>query len=459
MPPLARIRNLIGITTAFTVVCVAATTLPAQAAAGDLDPALGGDGKVTTDFGVSPPEPEIGMDTVLQSDGKVVALGRAGVGNAGPGSGAFGLARYLANGDLDAGFGTGGLVKTRFADVGRVAVPRTVVLQPDKKIVAAGWEGTFEQGGNLAIVRYNSDGSLDTAFGNSGKVSLNLCQVGCDQGDNLGDGIRDLKILPDGKILGIGAAGTQDLIIRFNSDGSLDTTFGNGGYLAPQLEVSGHLFAMELVGGGKFLAAGTGLTATQDDFLLARFNADGSLDTTFGNGGAVTTNFTPLSDIAFEMALTREGKIVLGGSAGALSPFGGEGDNAIALARYNPDGSLDTTFGGGGTATKNLSARQDVIRNVSIQPSGQILAVGQQDEQTSFPSDPATGHIAVLRYNTDGTIDTSFGTGGTATPVVAGVGEVARGSEIDQSGRLVLVGGARMPDTGQDFAVLRLQLS
>jgi uncharacterized delta-60 repeat protein len=455
-------RTLFGTTAAATIAVIAATAMPAYASPGDFDTQFSDDGKVTTDYGVSPPEPEIGNDMVLQPDGKIIALVRAGTNTGGTGgTGAFALARYLPDGSLDSSFGTGGLVKTRFAEPPHVSLPRAVALQPDGKILVGGWEGAFEQVSNLALARYDSHGSLDTSFGTGGKVSVNLCQsqTGCGSGgDGLGDGIRDLRILPNGKILGVGANGIDNLIIRLNPNGSLDTTFGNGGFLVPALGLSGHLFAMELAENGKFLAVGTAFVASADDFLLAKFNADGSLDTTFGNGGSVTTSFTPLNDLAFEM-VTTTGKIVLVGSAGAASPFGGNGPNMVAVARYNSNGSLDTTFGTGGMVTKDLSLRQDVARNVAVQSNGKIVVVGQQDEQSSFANDPQTGHMMVLRLNTNGSLDTTFGTAGVATPVVAGVGEVARGAEIDSSGRLVLVGGAWMPGTGLDVATVRLHLS
>jgi uncharacterized delta-60 repeat protein len=434
---------------ALTVAGVVATAVPAYAASGDLDPTFGVGGVVTTDFGVNPPEPEIANEMVIQPDGKIVVAGRAGtdqfpVG----GDGAFGIARYLPNGTLDPSFGTGGLVKTSFQGPPNRNIARAVALQSDGKIVVGGTSGVVDTTAELAVARYNTDGSLDPSLGTGGKVLMNVS-------NGLGDGIRGLAVQPDGKILGVGAAGGENLLIRFNANGSLDSSFGNGGTSQPVLGDSGHLFTMRLLSNGTFLAAGTGSNgATQEDFLVARFTSTGDLDTTFGTGGLVTTAITALNDLVFDMAVTGTGQIILAGEANSGDVLGVTGDTHFALARYNANGSLDTAFGTAGVVDDNLTANQDEARGIVLQANGKIVVAGPRDG-SNVHADPTAGSMAVIRYNADGTRDTTFGTGGVATTTAGGSAAGARDIALDSDGRIVVCGGANMPGTGVDFAVAR----
>ena len=391
----SRIHCLVSGTVAVTIAGLLATATPAHAASGVLDTTFGVGGQVTTDFGVNPSEPEMGNDMVVQPDGKIVLAGRAGtdqfpVG----GDGTFGVARYLPNGSLDPSFGTGGLVKTNFVAPPQRAIPRAVALQVDGKIVVGGTAGTIDTNAKLAIARYNPDGSLDP-------------------------------------------------------------TFGNGGHAEPVIGNSGHLFAMKLLPSGKFLATGTGFNpATQGDFLLARFNPDGSLDTTFASAGLVTTDLSGLNDLVFAIAVTSTGQILLAGEANADDALGVSGDTHVALARYSADGTLDTTFGSGGKVDHNLTTNQDEGRSVVLQSDGKIVVAGPRDG-SNVHADPSAGSAAVIRYNANGTLDTTFGTGGAATTTFGGAAAGARSMALDSNGRIVVAGGAGMPNTGVDFALAR----
>src|SRR5205823_5199649 len=140
------------------------------------------------------------------------------------------------------------------------------------------------------------------------------------------------------------------------------------------------------------------------DFAVARYNADGSLDTTFGSGGTVTTNFGPGAtyDDADGVAIQSDGKIVVAGTCNR-----GGSDNVFAVARYNADGSLDSTFGSGGTVTTDfgLGGSDDSAYAVALQPDGKIVAAGA----TYLGGVP--GDFALARYNPDGTLDSTFGGG------------------------------------------------
>jgi uncharacterized delta-60 repeat protein len=303
----------------------------------------------------------------LQPDGKIIAAGSAV--QSGGGGVNFALARYDSNGNLDPTFGAGGKVTTDF--FGSTDQANAIVLQPDGKIVAGG-EATGS-GGNLdfALARYDSSGSLDTSFGTGGKVVTDFF------GAN--DDALDVELQPDGKIVAAGSAnkpgsGFRFALARYDSGGHLDSTFGAGGRVADNSAISNEAIqAIVLQPDGKIVAAGDILRNGTFDFALARYDSAGSLDPTFGNGGKVTTDFFGLSDGALDVALQPDGKIVAAGNAG------GNGFNIdFALARYDGGGNLDPTFGIGGKATTDFMNRSgDFARAVALQPDGKIVAVGE----------------------------------------------------------------------------------
>ena len=289
---------------------------PAAAAPGGLDTGFGMSGKVITDFG----QASVANAVAIQSDKKIVAAGRVGDTSAGD----FGLARYKEDGTPDSSFGTSGTVTTPFTDSPDVA--RAVAIQPDGKIVVGGHAGS-EGTGDFALARYNSNGTLDTSFGTAGKVTTDLS-------GGLGDGIRGMAILPDGKILAVGAAGPADGLARYNQDGSLDASFGVDGKAVVKIGNAAHAFSLAPLGNGQFLTAGmaTG-TLTRGDFMVARFNADGSLDSGFGAGGVTTTDFGGQNDLGFGLAVQKDHRIVVVGatdSLDGLSLTGGNGSDTCS---------------------------------------------------------------------------------------------------------------------------------
>ncbi|MER5352112.1 delta-60 repeat domain-containing protein [Kitasatospora sp. NPDC002551] len=442
------------------------TAVPASATPGALDTTFGTGGKVVTDFGGTPSLPDVGNALAIQpADGKIVTAGRAGINLPGAGGNAqFALARYNTDGTLDTTFGPSsavpGTVTFSFLAVPNTNFARAVAIQADGKIVVAGLAGPNEQTANVAIARLNTDGSLDTSFGTGGKVLLNVS-------GGLGDGIRSLVIQPDGKIVGAGAAGPNALLVRLNSNGTLDSTFGGGlGLTTLQLGTTSHFFGLAQRNDGKLVAAGFSVnTATSaDNFLAARFNADGSLDTTFGTGGSTNVSFGLLSDLAFGVALTNggnNGKIVLAGLAQSPDPFNVIGAGAFGLTELNADGSLNLAFGTLGKTTTKVSLLGDEARSVTIGPAGKIYAAGESNEISPFPLDPSTGVQTVLRYTSNGLLDTSWGTAGVVTTSFGTGGASARGVALDSSNRLVTGGTATVtkPDLlpGLDFTAARYQ--
>ncbi|WP_161624873.1 hypothetical protein [Streptomyces spectabilis] len=420
----------------------------AAAAPGDLDTGFGTGGKVTTDFGATPSEPEIGNDLLRTSSGSLFVVGRAGFGTPGVGPSDFGVAKYTSGGALDTGFSGDGKVTTNFGGpLNTLAVARSVIEAGDGKILVGGFTGG-EQIADLALARYNSDGTLDSSFGGDGKVTTDLT-------GGLGDGVRGLSLTSTGKILVAGAAGADSFIARYNSDGSLDTGFGGGdGIVITDFGTGDHLFALEELSSGKLVAAGS----ANSDFLLVRYNSDGTLDTSFSGDGKVTTDFNGLSDLAFGFTRAPGGDYVLAGAVDAPEPFGVAGPIKVGVVRYDSDGSLDTGFSGDGKVTTDVNTlRADEARDVAVDSDGKIVIAGLAGESVVFPVDPVDGDALVIRYNSDGTLDTGFSGDGIATLDYSGGADVARGIALTGSDDIVIAGGATSSGTGLDFALAKLQ--
>jgi uncharacterized delta-60 repeat protein len=198
----------------------------APTAGGDLDPSFGVGGKVNTEFGGST---DIIEDIIVQPDGKIVAVGSGRPSE--DGRQHFALARYMPNGSLDASFGEGGRTATAFIEPQYdTSAAYAVALQTDGKIVAVGEapaEGYYHSG--FAIARYNTDGSLDASFGSGGGV---VTPVDPNTGCCTGDAAFAVAVQTDGKIVVAGRTGRypEDFgLVRYNTDGSLDTSYGDGG--------------------------------------------------------------------------------------------------------------------------------------------------------------------------------------------------------------------------------------
>src|SRR6266542_226493 len=293
-----------------------------QARSGSLDPSFGRNGKVTTSFGSKLSAQANAL--ALQRDGKIVAVGTRSTPEFT--SPQFALARYNANGSLDASFGTGGWVMTHFGSGTGTGVG-ALARQPDGKVVAAGGASNGTDT-DFALARYNPNGSLDTSFGTGGKVTTPI-----GSGD---DQARDIALQADGKLVAVGyssdegGAFTMDFaLVRYAADGSLDTSFGGTGKVRTNLGPAyDDAFALVLQPDGKLVAAGYSDTGSEGDFALARYKANGSLDTSFGTDGKVTTSLYPGSGVAFALARQPDGKRVAAG----YSPYTSRGD--FALVQY-----------------------------------------------------------------------------------------------------------------------------
>jgi uncharacterized delta-60 repeat protein len=390
-----------------------------------LDTDFGTEGIVTTDFGSGSVEANV---ATLQPDGKVLLAGTS--------NGDFAVARYNSNGTLDSFFGTNGKVTTSVGPI--FDSTYALALQPDGKILAGGFsQGTSSA--DFAVVRYNSNGTLDTAFGTGGIVTTS---VGPDF-----ELVRALALQPDGKILaaGIRYASTNFnsgdfAVVRYNSDGTLDTAFGTGGIVTTDFfGKTDEISAITLQSDGKILAAGaaTRSDSSISDFAVVRYNINGTLDTGFGTGGKVTTVFGTGSGFARSVALAADGKILLAG--GAIF----DGRFRFAVVRYDSNGTLDTTFGADGTgavSTKINTGDTDHLGfSMAIQSDGKIILGGSS---TSIDGDFGS---AVVRYNSNGTLDNTFGTDGIVTTDFFGKGDSVIAVISQSDGKILLAG------TSQNF--------
>ena len=392
----------------------------AVAQAGHLDQTFGNGGIVTTDFGNQSQSSNVASANavVVQSDGKIVVCG--GI----PGSRGFpipAVARYNANGSLDTTFGTSGMASIASIE----DIPLTgIALQSNGAIVAAGenvvvrflatglLDSTFGTGGvvslgndfigaptqgvaiqpdgkivvaNRSLLRFLSDGQFDTSFGNGGIART------------AGYPATGLALLPNGKIMVVSSlTGTSGFISQYDSNGSLDTTFGIGGQLASP----GSAVGLALLGAGDFIADGSltnnsslpvlGFAAS--GFAVSRYLAEGITDATFGtNGGTVTPIPGYVSVTTSGLALEPNGDIVTLGTATSVLT------TALALARYTPTGQLDTAFGNNGTVITSFTIGSSVSANsIAVQPDGKIVAVGSYSK--TVPHGEFDAAFKIIRY-------------------------------------------------------------
>ncbi|MGQ0595212.1 MAG: hypothetical protein ACT4QB_22015 [Gammaproteobacteria bacterium] len=384
-----------------------------QARPGDLDPSFDADGKVLTHFNGF----EEASALVAQPNGKLVAAGT--LHRRRTGQGMFALARYRPDGQLDRGFGRKGRVVTVFG--ARSAAAAALVIQSDRKLVAAGSSSADGGSFDFALARYNPDGSLDPSFGSGGQVLTDL---------GGSDRANAVALQPDGKIVAAGVSGTAFALVRYNPDGTLDTGFGSGGRVLTRIGALAAASSLELQADGKLVAAGAS-QGTFADFAVARYNPDGSLDPSFGSGGQVLTDLSG-SDQATALALQPDGKIVAAGASGA----------GFALVRYNPDGTLDTGFGSGGRVLTDIGG-SDAATSLVLQANGKLVAAG-------ISADGPDSAFALLRYNVDGSLDATFGNAGVVFSFLGGDTEFVKALVL-QDGKLVAVGTS---DGGSVFATL-----
>jgi len=291
-----------------------------------------------------------------------------------------------------------------------------------------------------------ASGDLDPTFGSGGKVTTNFDSF---------DRANAVAIQSDGKIVVAGSALTitsnDFALARYNSDGSLDASFGAGGKVTTDFfGTKDEAHAVAIQDDGKIVVAGGALnfSVNTDLFALARYNSDGSLDAGFGTGGKVATNFGNGAG-ANAIAIQSDGKIVIGGGAF----LGNSTQNDFALVRYNTNGALDTSFGASGKVTTDFFARDDQVNAIAIQGDGKIVAAGVASPALLLSV------FALARYDGSGSLDPSFDTDGKVTADLFGLAAGANAVAIQSDGKIVAAGTTFISnavfDTPLDFALAR----
>jgi len=323
------------------------------------------------------------------------------------------------DGSLDSTFGTNGIVISDFSNFHQEA--NDGAIQKDGKIVVGGdirYSGSSE---DFLIVRYNSDGTLDNTFGNNGLVLTKIAEIIPDQWNKyVFDKALDVLIQPDGKILICGfsivnISGEKNdedfLAVRYNSDGSLDTFFGYGGVAVIDVDIEDIAASIALQSDGKIILVGQSDNTNAEigqRISAIRLNRNGTLDNTFANNGKI---FSDKGYSATDVKIQPDDKIVIGAYSNDLNP----NYEDFLLIRLKADGTLDQTFNNQSYVITSLESpgnnSEDRLECLAIQSDGKIVAAGIFNE--GFLND-----VALVRYNSDGTLDNSFGTNGKALRVI-----------------------------------------
>ncbi|WP_420594305.1 Calx-beta domain-containing protein [Deinococcus sp.] len=407
-------------------------TCVTPAASSGLDPGFGDGGKAFTAFG--------GDETALalQADGKVVMVGGSVTD--------FTLARYTAAGRLDASFGSAGRVTTDIATGADQA--RGVAIQSDGKIVVVGSAAVGRTANNLfnldfAVARYNADGTPDSTFSGDGKVTTDF--------NLLADVAHAVAIQRDGKIVVVGSSAQSNLrgstdfaLARYNTDGTLDAGFSGDGKVTTAVG-SGVDFARNVVlqTDQNILVSGFSEVNARDGTGLARYTPGGVLDAGFGSGGKTAV---PEHRLDEGLAVQGGGKIVIAGSAD-VGVFPAR-SSQFAVMRLSADGRPDNSFGTAGLATTAFSTLNDFGRALALQGDGKIIVAGQS-------SNGANPDFGVARFSPDGTLDSGFGSGGRQTVSFFDSFDGAESVAVQPDGKLVL-GGFATSGTQTGYGLARV---
>ena len=374
---------------------------------GDLDTTFGSGGKKTVNFGGT----DAARAVLVQPNGRVVAAGGGG-----PASSFCVVRLRSANGTLDPTFGSGG---KRVVDFGSDDESvHGAALQPDGKIVLAG-DSRLQP----AVVRLKANGALDTSFDGDGKKLFSWGAIGR---------VTAVVIAPNGKILLGGFSGPEGgniQVARMTAKGALDTTFGAGGIATVDFGGTEFGEAIARQADGRVLVAGR---SSAGGAVVARLRATGALDPDFGSGGRVTL---PGGGSLSAVLVQPDRNIVVAGNA--------SGSAMMTVTRLKPDGSLDATFGSGGTTTVAFGSLANPLGGAARRPDGKIVIAGYTQDGED---------VAVARLNADGSLDATFGAAGKAT-VDFGVATFGNAVALAPNGRIVVAG---QKTGGDDFAVARL---
>lgn len=415
---------------------VTATTCGAGGGTRDLSFGTDGTGMVVPSFGASD---DVAWAMAVQEDGKLIAAGRTYVTD----HNEFAVARFDQDGVPDSTFGTQGQTVVRANhDYGYA-----VAVQNDGKIIVGGDTWNFGRQDDFTYVRLDDTGAVDADFGMSGVLQIDF--------GNSDDSGRGIAVAGDGSILIAGTASYDDAnadfaLVRLDSSGTPDPTFGSEGQVRTDFGtgadgVAAHHRSIEVFPDGSVLIAGRATTSKLEDFALARYTGGGVLDASFDGDGRVVTDFAGENDRAASMAVMPEGKIVVAGYATV------QAQRVFALARYDENGNLDTSFGQGGTVVTTLPGGEASISAMGVTASGELVVGG------SVGPDGARD-LVLARYCSDGTLDDSFGTDGFLVEDLGGGIDAIYDLEVRPGGLVVALAQSDFLEATSRFVLLRYSL-
>jgi uncharacterized delta-60 repeat protein len=348
------------------------------------------------------------------------------------------LVRYEIDGTLDASFGSNGKVITSL-DTTIYGAP-SMAVQHDGKIVVVLTAGIYPDG-DFVVIRYSTEGFLDSSFNSNGVEIVSV--------SNGFDGANAVAVQPDGKIV---IAGTSDngpayydfALIRIDTNGLIDSSFGIGGKLTTDFGLTNdEAYSIVIQPDEKIVVSGyspndfSGL-----DFAVVRYNGDGSLDTGFSGDGKLTTKIGSGDDRAYSLVLQPDGKPVVAG----ISWNGA--NNGFTAARYKMDGSLDSSFSSDGIVTTDFNGMNDWAKSIALQPDGRIVVAGSSEKETDL-------EFALSRYHSDGTLDTSFSSDGMQMTEISSFDDHGEAVAMQPDGKIIVAGGANNYGINADFALAR----
>lgn len=408
-------------------------TMVRYTSAGILDNSFGTNGKVVTDIGAG--SSDFIQSLQLQADGKILLAGYSNVN----GENDFTLVRYNSNGKIDLTFGTNGKLIT---NVSANDFVYSMKLQSDGKIILAG--ASFNNNYDFSMIRYTPDGALDVSFGTNGKVLTDI-------GANTTDYGKSIELQSDGKIVFAGTSNngtsTDIVLVRYTLNGVIDTSFGTNGKVITDVvtNTTDQVTSLQIHSSGKILVGGY-VSSFNNDFLIMQYNNSGALDTSFGLNGKVITDLNSNSkDIVYDLKIQPSGKILVAGSTtiGATSDF--------ALVRYLATGDLDTIFGTTGIITTDVgTGSSDVVTTAQIQSNEKIVLAGYSDSNLGGHYD-----FALARYNPNDSIDMTFGTNGkVTTDFNSGSNDYITSMDQQNDSKIIVVGYTEL-NGAYDLALAR----
>lgn len=391
-----------------------------NAQSGTLDKTFGNNGKVFTTYSN---EQFTAAASTIQNDDKIIVAGTYYSNN----KAGFFVMRYLSKGRLDSNFGDNGIAIIH-CDNSYINT-RGVAIQENGKILVTGYGQLNGLSSiDMLTVRLNKNGTLDTLFGTKGKV---ISDFGTNEYSN------SVCVQEDGKIILGGVYNNVEcLLVRYKSNGILDSSFGVNGKVISAISLNTGISSVTVQANKKIVVGGTDQGSSQPIFLVGRFNQNGSVDSSFGSSGFVLTKCSNRGDILEKVLLQIDGKIIAVGSSGSYSSLSDTVLNMIAV-RYKQNGDLDKSFGKTGIATIHQSSHYIQANSAVLQNDGKLLIAGYGLKKGSNDAD-----YSLVRLKTNGGIDSLFGSNGFTFTNIK-LSDIALGIGLQKTGDIILAGNSQ----------------